>query len=344
MVVAAVSSRDYGSLTGAQKGAVLFMALGTELSAKIMQALSSEEQEEISRAIANTPRVGEDAVSSVLMEFRDVARAVESIAQGGVEYARGVLEQALGTGRAKEILDRIQDQRVDLGLKGLKKAGPDLLMTVLRGEHPQTIALILAHLEVRQSAAVVESMDLELASDVLYRIGRMEKVSPDMLEVVELGLSSKADLSLTDDMTLSGGPEAVANVLNLTSGSKEKSLLGAIADRSEELAGEIKNYMFVFEDLRLLDKQSMARVLRDVDGKELALALKAASDELKKHILKSLSERAGSALMEELEYMGPVRVKDVELTQQKIIQSVRALEEAGEVILIGRGGTEDVIE
>lgn len=344
MAVGTLGTREYTSLTGAQKGAVLFMALGTELSAKIMQSLSSEEQEEITRAIAQTPRVGEEAVSSVLKEFADVAQAVDSIAQGGVEYARGVLEQALGTGRAKEILDRIHDQRVELGLKGLKKAGPDLLMTVLRGEHPQTIALILAHLELRQSAAVVESMDLELASDVLYRIGRMEKVSPDMLEVVELGLSSKADLTLTDDMTLSGGPEAVANVLNLTTGSVEKSLLGAIADRSEELAGEIKNYMFVFEDLRLLEKKSMSRVLRDVDGKELALALKAASDELKKHILKSLSERAGAALMEELEYMGPVRVKDVESVQQKIIQSVRALEEVGEVIVIGRGAQEDVIE
>lgn len=344
MAIGAIGSKDYGSLTGAQKGAVLFMALGTELSAKIMQSLSSEEQEEISRAIAHTPRVGEDAVSSVLKEFRDVSRAVESIAQGGVEYARGVLEQALGTGRAKEILDRIQDQRVDLGLKGLKKAGPDLLMTVLRGEHPQTIALILAHLELRQSAAVVESMDPELASDVLYRIARMEKVSPDMLEVVEIGLSSKADLSLSDEMTLSGGPEAVANVLNLTTGSVEKSLLGAIADRSDDLAAEIKNYMFVFEDLRLLDGKSMQRVLRDVDGKQLALALKAASEDLKKHILKNLSERAGSALMEELEYMGPVRVKDVESAQQEIIQSVRAFEEAGEVIVIGRGGKEDVIE
>lgn len=344
MAAGGIGTRDYLSLTGAQKGAILFMTLGTELSAKIMQSLSSEEQEEITRAIANTPRVGEDSVSSVLKEFCDVSQAVESIAQGGVEYARGVLEQALGPGRAMEILDRIQDQRVDLGLKGLKKAGPDLLMTVLRGEHPQTIALILAHLELRQSAAVVETMDPELASDVLYRIGRMEKVSPDMLEVVELGLSGKADLSLGDEMTLSGGPEAVANVLNLTTGSLEKSLLGAIAERSEELASEISNYMFVFEDLRLLDGKSMARVLRDVDGKELALALKAASDELKKHILKNLSERAGSALMEELEYMGPVRVKDVELTQQKIIQSVRALEEAGEVIVIGRGGKEDVIQ
>ncbi len=159
------SSRGFSSMTGAQKGAVLFMAFGTELSAKIMKGLSSEEQEEISRAIAKTPRVGEAEASAVLKEFREAAKAVQPVAQGGLEYARGVLEQALGPVLAREMLDRIQDQRVELGLTGLKKvkrAGADLLMTVLRGEHPQTIALILAHLDLRQSAAVIESMDEEL--------------------------------------------------------------------------------------------------------------------------------------------------------------------------------------
>ena len=337
-------ARRLESLTGAQKGAVLFMALGTELSAKVMQNLSSDEQEDLSRAIAGMPRVAEASVTMVLEEFRNVGQAVESIAQGGLEYARGVLEQALGPARAKEILEKIQGQRIELGLKGLKKAGPDLLMTVLRGEHPQTIALILAHLELRQSAATIESMEPELASEVLYRIARMEKVSPEMLKVVEAGLSSKADLSLSDEMTLSGGPEAVADVLNLTTGSVEKSLLGVIGDRDEDLANQIKKFMFVFEDLSLLDGKSMQQVLRDVDGRELALSLKAASDDLKQHIIGNMSERAGAALQEELEYMGPVRVKDVETAQQKIIQSVRALEEAGEIIVAGRGGGDDVIE
>jgi flagellar motor switch protein FliG len=332
------------NLTGAQKGAVLFMTLGTEVSAKVMQSLSQDEQESISRAIANTPSVGTAAVSRVLSEFVDVARAVESISQGGVDYARGVLEQAVGPARAKEILDRIQDRRVQLGLKGLKKAPTDLLMTVLRGEHPQTIALILAHLEVRQSAGLIESMDTDLAADVLYRVARMEKVAPEMLEMIEKGLASKADLSLTQEMTLSGGPQAVANVLNFTTGTLEKSLIASIGERNDEHAGQIKNYMFVFEDLRLLDGRSMQRVLRDVDGKELALALKAATDELKDHILGNMSERAGAALSEELEFMGPVRVKDVEAAQSKIIQSVRALEEAGEIVVAGRGGDEDVID
>jgi flagellar motor switch protein FliG len=217
-------------------------------------------------------------------------------------------------------------------------------MTVLRGEHPQTIALILAHLDVRQSAGIIESMDTELAADVLYRVARMEKVAPEMLEMIEEGLASKADLSLSQEMTLSGGPQAVANVLNFTTGTLEKSLIASIGQRNDELANQIKNYMFVFEDLRLLDGRSMQRVLRDVDGKELALALKAATDELKDHILGNMSERAGAALTEELEFMGPARVKDVEAAQSKIIQSVRALEEAGEIIVSGRGGDEDVIE
>lgn len=333
----------YETMSGTQKGAVFMMAIGTEASARIMQGLSSEEQEAISRAIAGMQRVGTEVVDGVMGEFRGVVKAVDSIAQGGVEYARGVLEQALGPSRAREILDRIQDQRVSLGLKGLKKAQPDLLMTVLRGEHPQTIALILSHLELRQASAVIESMEGELACDVLYRIARMEKVSPEMLEVVETGLSSKADLSLSQEMTLTGGPQAVANVLNLTTGSVEKSLLSALGERNEDLAAAIKNYMFVFEDLRLLDGRSMQRVLRDVDGKELALALKAATEDLKHHILSNMSERAGAALQEEIEYMGPVRVKDVEGAQQKIIQTVRALEESGEVVVSGRG-EDDVIE
>lgn len=344
MTVATQSDARSRNLTGAQKGAILFMTLGSEASATVMQALTSEEQEMISRAIAATPSVGPNMVTGVLEEFRDVARAVDFVAQGGVDYARDVLDKAVGTGRSKEILERIQQQRVDLGLKGLKKANPELLATVLRGEHPQTIALILAHLELRQAAAVVETMDLELACSVLYRVAGMEKVAPEMLSVVEAGLSSKADLSLSQEMTLSGGPEAVANLLNYTATSLEKSLLESITERNEKLADEIKRYLFVFEDLRLLDGKAMQLVLRDVDGKELALALKAASEELKKHILDNMSERAGTALLEELEYMGAVRVRDVEAVQATIIQRVRALEESGEVIVAGRGGDDDVIE
>jgi flagellar motor switch protein FliG len=343
MASVAAARREPEVLSGGQKCAVLCMVLGTEQSAKVMKLLTPAEVEDLSREIASLPMVKGDAVDGVLHEYREFSRAVQSVAQGGVDYARQVLEQAVGASRAKLILDRIQEQMTETGLKRLKKAQPDVLLSVLRGEHPQTLALILAHLELGQAAGVIEVMEKELAGEVLFRVARMEKVSPEMVAMVEAGLSSKADLSLSQEMKLSGGPSAVANVLNLTAPSLEKSLMEAISGRDPELANQIKGLMFVFEDLKLLDGRAMQRLLRDIEGKELALALKAASDELKQHILKNMSERAAAALQEEMEYLGPVKVKDVEASHMRIIQTVRNLEEAGEIVLSGRGGGDDVI-
>jgi flagellar motor switch protein FliG len=341
--MAAASNRELEDLNGGQKCAVLCMVLGTELSAKVMQLLTPAEVENLTREIAQLPRVRGVLVDNVLQEYREVARAIQSVAQGSVDYARQVLEQAIGSTRAKVILDRIQDQMAETGLKRLKKAQPDVLLSVLRGEHPQTLALILAHLDVKQAAGVIEAMERDLAGDVLFRVARMEKVSPEMLALVEAGLGSKADISLTQEMKLSGGPSAVASVLNLTVPSLEKALIEAIGARDQDLANQIKGLMFVFEDLKLLDGRAMQRVLRDVDGKELALAMKAASDQLKQHILKNMSERAAAALQEEIEFLGPVKVKDVEASHLRIIQAVRSLEEAGEIAISGRGGDDDVI-
>ena len=339
----AAAKRDTAALTGGQKCAVLCMVLGTEHSARVMQLLTPAEVEDLTREIASLPLIKGEAVDGVLNEYREFARAVQSVAQGWADYARQVLEQAVGPPRAKVILERIQEQMTETGLKRLKKAQPDVLLSVLRGEHPQTLALILAHLEVGQAASVLEVMESELAGEVLFRVARMDKVSPEMVALIEAGLSSKADLSLSQEMKLSGGPSAVASVLNLMTPSLEKSLMDSISGRDPELANQIKGLMFVFEDLKLLDGRAMQRVLRDVEGKELALALKAASDELKQHILKNMSERAAGALQEEMEYLGPVKVKDVEAAHMRIIQTVRTLEEAGEIVLSGRGGGDDVI-
>ncbi len=343
MTSVAALTRGADGLTGGQKCAVLCMVLGTEQSAKVMQLLSSEEQEHLTREIASLPRVQGDAVDDVLREYREFARAVQSVAQGGVDYARQILEQAVGAPRARVILDRIREQLTETGLKRLRKAAPDTLLSVLRGEHPQTLALILAHLDIRQAAGVIEVMEPEVAGEVLFRVARMEKVSPEMLALVEQGLGYKADLSLSQELKLSGGPSAVANVLNLTSPSVEKRLMEAIGGRDQDLANQIKGLMFVFEDLKLLDGRSMQRVLRDIEGKELALALKAASEELKQHIIKHMSERAASALQEEMEFLGPVKVKDVEAAHMRIIQAARSLEEAGEIIISGRGGDDGII-
>ncbi len=331
------------SLSGAKKSAVLCMALGTEVSARIMQALGPTDMERVSREIASTDRVQPEVVDQVLHEYRDVVRAVEQIAMGGIEIARDILEQALGPNKARSVLERIQTQITETGLTRLKKAPPEVLFTVLRGEHPQTIALILAHLDARQAAGLIEAMDPVMAGDVLYRVGRMEKVSPEMLQLVEAGLGAETDLSLSQELTQTGGPAAVAKVLNFTPSSLEKTLLDVVAGRNGDLAAQIKNLMFTFEDLTLLDNKAMQRLLRDVDSKELAMALKAASEGVKTKVMSNMSERAAESLREEIEFMGPVRVRDVEATHMRIIETLRKLEEAGELIIAGRAADDDFI-
>ena len=330
-------------LSGAQKAAVLCMSIGTEVASRVMQMLGPDQVETVSREIAGMPMADTSTVETVLLEYRQVARAVQSLSEGGLSRASEILEQSFGPQKAKQILGKIREQLTNQGLKKLKRAAPEVLLSVLRGEHPQTLALILAHLDTKQAATVIEVMDAELAGDVLYRVAKMEKVAPDMVAAVEQGLASKTDLTLSQEMTLSGGPASVAKVLTLASGSVEKAVIEAITQRNHELAQQITNLMFAFEDLTTLDGKSMQRILRDVDSKELALALKAASDGLKQHIMKNMSERAAAALTEEMEYLGPVRVKDVEAAQARIIAAVRSLEEAGEIVLGGRGGDDEVI-
>lgn len=330
-------------LTGPQKSAVLCMALGPEQAAGIMKRLAPEEVEAITLEIAGAQSVNREIVASVVSEYRDVSQAIHSVAQGGVIYAKDLLDRAVGATRADVILNRIQSQMVDSGLKRLKKAAPEVLLSILRNEHPQSIALILSHLDIRNAASVIETMERELAGDVLYRVASMEKVSPEMLQAVEAGLSSQSELSLSQEMTLSGGPSAVANVLNLVATSSEKALLEAIDGRNHDLAELIRSHMFVFEDLKSLDARSMQRILRDVESRNLAMALKAASEGLKAHVLKNMSERAAAALTEEMEMLGPVRVRDVESIQSQILAAVRALEETGEIVLPGRGGRDELI-
>jgi len=320
-------------VSGAQKCAVLCMALGAEASARVLQQLSPHEMEQVSKEIAGTSVVKSEIVDSVLQEYTEVGRAVQSLAQGGVDYAREILEHALGPQKARSLLDRIQEQMIETGLTRLKKAAPDVLNGVLRGEHPQTIALVLAHLEARLAAGVLEVMGGELAGEVLYRMAKMEKVSPEMLQLVETGLGGRSDLTLSQEMTASGGPAAVARVLNHTEGSTEKALLEAIAVRNSGVAEEIRNLMFVFEDLKLLDARSMQRLLRDLETKLLAVALKATSEELKEKIFKNMSERGAAALKEEIEILGPVRVKDVEAAHGNIVKTARALQDQGEIVV-----------
>ena len=329
-------------MTGRQKVAVLCMAVGTEFAAKLSSGLSQDEAEQISFEIAQLDRISPDVMQAVLTEWLEHTLGVASLTTGGLEYAREVLEKAYGKSRADSILRRITTQLADTaGLHRLRKADPQQLATTLRGEHPQTVALVLAHLDPPHTAAILRELPTGFGGEVLFRMARMEKVSPEMLQLIERALSSDADLSFSQGMSAAGGPAAVASVLNLVSGTLEKELLEGVSERDAMLCEQIKNLMFVFEDLVTLDDKSLQRLLREVEAKQLALALKAASDELKTKIMGAMSQRAVGALKEEMEFMGPVKMRDVEAAQAAIVTQVRKLEETGEIVLTA--GSDDVL-
>ena len=318
------------------------MAIGPEHAAKITASLTSEEAEIVALEMAQLDRVPLETVDSVLSDWLELTLGVDSLSAGGVEFARDVLERAFGVQKADAILQRIQGQLAVSDRFGrLRRADPQQLGNTLRGEHPQTIALILAHLDPGHVAAILREVDATLGGDVMYRIARMEKVSPEMISLVERAIGSEADLAFSQGMSSVGGPAAVAAILNLVSTSLEKEVLDLVADRDQHLSDQIKNLMFVFEDLGSLDDKSLQRLLREVDVKQLALALKAASAELKAKILATMSQRAVAGLKEEMEFMGPVKMRDVEAAQSDIVAKVRTLEETGDIVL--SAGTDDVI-
>lgn len=330
-------------LKGPQKAAILCMVLGREAATRITERLAPDEVEQISFEIARMDRVDHETAESVLAEWLETARAAESIALGGVDYAKEILEQAFGSQRASFMLKRLQAQLNETaGLQRLRKVDPQQLGGMLRNEHPQTIALILAHLDPPQTAAVLKEIGTDVGKSVVFRMASMEKVSPEMLELIERALGPETELSLNQGLSTAGGPQSVAAVLNLIPPSMEKELLEGLSEQDAELCEQVKNMMFVFEDIIVLDARAMQRVLREVDSKDLALALKVSSDELKQHVLGAMSKRAVEALEEEMEFLGPVRLRDVETAQVGIVARVRQLEEAGEIV-ISAGGDDEVV-
>ena len=288
------------------------------------------------------PRDPEALAEAVLEEWYETERAAASLATGGVGVAQEILETALGPDRASAVLQRIENQLKDQsGLYDLRKVDPQQLASVLRSEHPQTIALVLAHLDANQTAAVIRDLDADVGADVIFRMARMDKVSPEVLDVIKKSVGGTSELSLSQELQAAGGPQAVAQVMNLLAGTLEKELMGRLAERDSSLSDEIKDLMFVFEDIAKLDPKAIQRLLRDVESKTLALALKAATDELKEKIVDGMSQRARSALLEEMEFLGPVRLSDVEGAQGEVVKVARALEEAGEIVI--SGGEDDVL-
>ncbi len=341
MSTAVVRRHSDEDLSGRQKVAILLMALGEEASAEITKNLAPEDVEAISFEIAKMDRVPPEVVENILEEWQHTEQAAFSLASGGVDYARRVLEKAFGPSKASNVLKRIEAQLNDhISLTHLRNADPQQLTAIIRNEHPQTIALILAFLDPSQTAAVLREIDPRMGSDILLRMARMDKVLPDVLRIIENSVGAGSDLTLTGDSSAAGGPEAVAEVLNLLAAGLEKDLLDGVAEQDPELSEQIQNLMFVFEDIVKLDDRGITRLLRDVDTRELSVALKLASEELRDRILGSMSSRARDSLLEEMEFLGPVRVSDVEMAQASIVKMARALEEAGEIVI---GGSDDMV-
>jgi flagellar motor switch protein FliG len=333
----------FESLNGRQKAALLCLALGTDAAAKVTQKLTSDEVDLLSFEIARMDDVGGDVIDNVLEEWIETAIGIGSLSNGGVDYAREVLEKAFGAPRAEAILRRVQSNLADTaGLMRLRRADPQQLGNTLRNEHPQTIALVLSHLDPQQTANILKEIPSSKGGEVLFRMAGMEKVQPEMLILIEKHIGADAS-NIMSEGTASGGPKAVAEIMNFISGSLEKELLQGVEERDPELCEVIKNLMFVFEDLSSLDDKAIQRVLREVEAKSLALALKAASPELKAKILGCMSQRAVAALQEEMEMMGPARMKDVEAAQTAFVAQVRRLEEMGEIVIGGKGGDDVLI-
>lgn len=319
------------------------IALGPDLAAKVFRHLSPDEMESLSLEIANQRAVAPDDRDEILQEFYQMAVAQSYIAAGGLEYARELLEKALGPAKAVEILQRLTASLQVRPFDVIRKTDPGQLLSFIQNEHPQTIALIMAYLHPEQAAAVLSALPPERQADVARRIAIMDRTSPDVLKEVERVLERKLSSLVNQDYTMAGGVEAVVEVLNRVDRGTEKTIMEALAVQDPSLADEIKKRMFLFEDIVHLDNRSIQRVLREVDmSRDLPLALKVASEEVKEKIYKNVSKRAAENLRESMEYLGPVRLRDVEDAQAKIVNIIRRLEEDGEII-IARGGGDDIV-
>ncbi len=334
---------EYEEMTPLQKAAVALVSLGPEVSAHVLQGLKESDLEKITIEIANMRDVAPEIEEKVLQECHTIFMARQYISQGGVDFASEILEKAVGAVKAREIMSRLESAFRAGGFGLLKDIDPKQLSSFLSNEHPQTISLILTQLHPKQAAAVLSELSPELQAEVSLRIATMEKISPETLKEIEATLEMQFGSSASRDLSVSGGAKAIAGILNLIESSAEKNILQSLEADDPDLAAEVKNMMFVFDDLILLDDRSIQRLLKEVETKDLSIALKATSDEVKGKIFSNVSERVSVMIQEEMEFMGPTRLSDVEAAQSRIVETVRRLEEEGQIIISGRGGKEEVI-
>lgn len=329
-------------LKGREKAAILLVSLGSDVAAKVYKNLDENTIEMLTMEIAGLRKVSGSQREEVLREAQELLLAKEYMTQGGVDYAKQLLESALGPERAQDILRRITASLQVRPFDFIRQTDPQQILTFIQNEHPQTISLIVSYMEPKQAAQVMGGLSPNLQVEVAKRIASMERVTPDVLREVERVLERKVSTVLSQDFTIAGGIDSLVAIINNADRATERNIMERLEEEDPELAEEVKKRLFVFEDILGMDDRSLQRVLRDVDMKDVALALKGASEALRDKFFKNMSKRAAEMLKEDMEYMGPVRVRDVEEAQQRIVNVIRALEEAGEIV-IARGGEEELI-
>lgn len=328
--------------SGKEKAAILLVALGPEKSAKLFKHLTEEEIEELTLEIANVRRVTPEVKEKIIEEFYQICVAQEYISEGGIEYAKEVLEKALGSQKALDIISRLTSYLQVRPFDFIRKADPGQILNFIQNEHPQTISLVLAYLNPQQAAVILSALPAEKQAEVAKRIAIMDRTSPEIIKEVEKVLEKKLSSMMIQDYTSAGGIQAIVDILNSVDRGTEKNIMEKLEVEDTELAEEIKKRMFVFEDIVTLDNRSIQRFLREVDNNVLAVALKGANEEVASVIFNNMSKRLAEMIREDMEYMGPVRLRDVEEAQQKIVSTIRKLEDAGEIV-ISRGGGDEII-
>lgn len=330
------------TLSGRQKAAILLISLGPEVSAQIFKHLRDEEIEQLTLEIANVRKVDSSEKDSVLAEFHQICLAQEYISQGGINYAKDILQKALGEQKALEVINRLTATLQVRPFDFARKADPSQILNFIQNENAQTIALVLSYLQFDQASIILSSLPQEKQAEVARRIAMMDSTSPEVIAQVERVLEQKLSSTVTQDFATAGGIESIVSILNGVDRGTERTILDSLEIQDPELAEEIKKRMFVFEDIVNIDDRSIQRIIRDVENADLQLALKVASEEVREVVFKNMSKRMADTFREEMEFMGPVRLRDVEEAQTRIVTIIRKLEEAGEII-IARGGGDDII-
>ncbi len=330
-------------LNGVQKAAILLITLGPEKAANVFKHLKEDEIEQLTLEIANTRSISQSLKEEVLDEFYEVCLAQQYIAEGGIGYAKDLLEKALGSDKAMEVIGKLTASLQVRPFEFIRKIDASQILNFIQDEHPQTIALILSYLSTGQASAIIAQLPQDKQADVAKRIAQMDRTSPDVIKEVERVLERKLTSLVNQDYTIAGGVDAIVEILNTVDRGTEKHIMETLEIDEPELADEIRKKMFVFEDILTLDDRSIQRVLREVDNNELAVALKSANEDVQNAIFNNLSKRLATMIREDMDFMGPVRMKDVEEAQEKIVNIIRKLEDSGEIVTSRGGGDELVV-